>query len=51
MKAAQHKPAPDLHMSSKEFDRIMGAALQARPVAARFGAAKSKKKAARKKAA
>lgn len=31
MKAAQPKPADDLRMSAKEFDRIMGQALRVKP--------------------
>ena len=50
MKAAQQKPVADLRMSAKEFDRIMGAALQVHPEAAPKPkrAAKPKKKTARK---
>jgi hypothetical protein len=33
MKAGQPKPADELRMSSKEFDRIMGRALQVKPEA------------------
>jgi hypothetical protein len=33
MKAGQPKPADELRMSSKEFDRIMGRALQVKPQA------------------
>lgn len=31
MKAGEPKPADELRMSSKEFDRIMGRALQVKP--------------------
>lgn len=31
MKAGQPKPADELRMSGKEFDRIMGKALQVKP--------------------
>jgi hypothetical protein len=31
MKPGQHKPADELRMSSKEFDKIMGRALQVHP--------------------
>jgi hypothetical protein len=50
MKAAQKKPAQDLRMSSAEFDRIMGKALQVKPEAARSKKAKkpAKKKPAKK---
>ncbi len=33
MKAGQPKPADEMRMSSKEFDRIMGRVLQAKPKA------------------
>ncbi len=33
MTAAKTKPADELRMSAKEFDRIMGQALQVRPEA------------------
>lgn len=33
MKAGQAKPADELRMSSAEFDRIMGQALQVKPKA------------------
>jgi hypothetical protein len=47
MKAAQPKTADELRMSSKEFDRIMGQALQVKPE----GAAERAKPAAKRKAA
>ena len=42
MSPAKQKPADEMHFSSKEFDRIMGQVLQAKP--------KSKKTKARSKA-
>ena len=49
MKAGEPKPADELRMSGKEFERIMGQALQVKPEY--MGKAKSAKKAkpARKK--
>ena len=45
MKAGQTKPADELRMSSKEFDRIMGQALQVKPEAQKpKRAAKARKK-------
>ncbi len=46
MKTGQPKPADELRMSSKEFDRIMGRALQVKPAAQK---PKRAAKAARKK--
>ena len=46
MKAGQTKPADELRMSSKEFDRIMGRALQVKPKAQK---SKRATKTARKK--
>lgn len=50
MKATTHKPVPELHMSAKEFDRIMGEALGGYPETAPKPKriAKPKKKAPRK---
>jgi hypothetical protein len=48
MKAVQKKPVEELRMSSAEFDRIMGQALQVKPETA--PAKKTKKKAKKKKA-
>jgi hypothetical protein len=48
MKSAQKKPADELRMSSADFDRIMGKALQVKPEIAR---PKKAKKAAKKKTA
>ncbi len=44
MKAGQPKPVEEFRMSGKEFDRIMGRALQVKPEAQ-----KPKRKTARKK--
>ena len=52
MKAAQQKPADDLRMSSKKFDKIMRAALQVQPQEApksKGSVKKAKPSAARKK--
>ena len=46
MKAGQPKPADDLRMSSAEFDRIMGQALQVKP---KVQKSKRPRKTARKK--
>jgi hypothetical protein len=48
MKAVQKKPDQELRMSSPEFDRIMGQALQVKPEATK---AKKAKKAPKKKRA
>lgn len=49
MKAVQKKPVEEFRMSSAEFDRIMGQALQVKPEAAT--AKKARKKTAKKKTA
>ena len=49
MKARQPKPADELRMSSAEFDRIMGRALQVKPEGAQKPKRATKAKAARKK--
>ncbi|MDP2409987.1 MAG: hypothetical protein Q8M26_06845 [Pseudolabrys sp.] len=42
MKSAQKKPAEELRMSSAEFDRIMGQALQVKPEASKAKSTKKK---------
>ena len=53
MNAAKKKPTEDLRLSSAEFDRIMGRALQVKPEAAKAKSGKkksgSKKTGARRK--
>jgi len=51
MKAVQHKPAEELRMSGKKFDRIMRAALQVHPEETSKPKRRMKVKAARRKAA
>ena len=53
MTAVQKKPDEEMRMSSAEFDRIMGQALQVKPVGAALKKKKKKKakKAAKKKRA
>ncbi len=50
MKAVQKNPAEELRMSSAEFDRIMGQALQVKPEVTKAKLTK-KKSAAKKKTA
>lgn len=49
MKAGQPKPADELRMSSKGFDRIMGLALQVKPEDAQKPKRATKTKTVRKK--
>ena len=42
MNAAKQKPADDLRMSAKDFDRIMGQVLQVKPKSKKATKAKSK---------
>ena len=51
MKAGQPKPADEMRMSGKEFDRIMGRALRAKPEDAKKLKRSAKTKTARKKMA
>ncbi|MGH6847791.1 MAG: hypothetical protein ACREC0_10225 [Methylocella sp.] len=51
MKAEQPKPADELRMSGKEFDRIMGHALRVKPEDAKKLKRATKTKTARKKRA
>jgi hypothetical protein len=48
MKPVQKKPVEELRMSSAEFDRIMGRALQAKPEATTAKKKKAKKPAEKK---
>lgn len=48
MKATQKKPTEEMRMSSAEFDRIMGRALQVKPESAK--PSKTKKRATKKAA-
>lgn len=49
MNAEQPKPADELRMSGKEFDRIMGQALRVKPKDAKKPKRSAKKKPASKK--